>query len=63
MVIDFVMPSRKRKGERKVKISGTIHQDQEKWIKRMIDEGKFYNVSHIIQEGIRLLQKKDNGFK
>ena len=55
------MPERKKKGERKVKISGTINPDQEAWINRMIKEGKFYNVSHILQEGIRLLQAKNNG--
>ena len=52
---------RLRKGERKVKISGTIKPEQEKWINRMIDEGKYYSISHILQEGIRLLQDKDNG--
>jgi len=62
LVIIFVMPSRKRKGECKVKISGTIKPEQEKWILKMINEGKFYNISHVLQEGIKLLQKKDTGF-
>jgi Arc/MetJ-type ribon-helix-helix transcriptional regulator len=55
------MPERKKKGERKVKISGTIPPEQEKWIKNKIKEGRFYNISHILQEGIRLLQVQDNG--
>ena len=55
------MPERKKKGERKVKISGTIKPEQEKWINRMIREGKYYNISHVLQEGIKLLQVKDNG--
>lgn len=55
------MPERKKKGERKVKISGTIKPEQDKWIKDKIKEGKFYNISHILQEGIRLLQIQDNG--
>jgi Arc/MetJ-type ribon-helix-helix transcriptional regulator len=55
------MPERKKKGERKVKISGTIKPEQESWIKDQIKKGKFYNVSHILQEGIRLLQVKENG--
>jgi Arc/MetJ-type ribon-helix-helix transcriptional regulator len=29
----------------------------------MIDEGRFYNISHILQEGIRLLQVQDEGIK
>lgn len=53
------MPERKKKGERNVKISGTIKPDQEQWIKKKIIEGKFYNISHIIQEGIRILQEKE----
>ncbi|MGF3585454.1 MAG: ribbon-helix-helix domain-containing protein [Thermoplasmatota archaeon] len=55
------MPERKKKGERKVKISGTINSEQEVWIKKMIKEGKYYNISHVLQEGIRLLQSKNNG--
>lgn len=52
------MPARKKKGEKKVKISGTINQDQERWIKEKIDDGTFYNVSHVLQQAIRLLQNK-----
>jgi len=54
------MPEHKKKGDRKVKISGTIKPEQDKWIKKMIDEGKFYNISHILQEGIKSLQEKDS---
>jgi Arc/MetJ-type ribon-helix-helix transcriptional regulator len=54
------MPERKKKGERRVKISGTIKPEQEEWIRTKIKEGKYYNVSHILQEGIKLLQSKDN---
>lgn len=54
------MPERKKKGDRKVKISGTIKPEQEQWINKMIKEGKFYNRSHILQEGIRLLQEQEN---
>jgi len=46
-----------------VKISGTIKPEQEKWIKNKIKEGKFYNISHILQEGIRLLQVQDDNGK
>lgn len=53
------MPERKPRGERRVKISGTIPPEQEKWIKKMIDEGKYYNISHILQEGIKSLQGKE----
>jgi Arc/MetJ-type ribon-helix-helix transcriptional regulator len=60
MGISGFMPERKKKGDRKVKISGTIKPDQEQWITKMIREGKFYNRSHILQEGIRLLQEQEN---
>ena len=60
MVIQVFMPERKKKGERKVKISGTIKPEREEWIKKVIDEGRFYNISHILQEGIRLLQEKES---
>jgi Arc/MetJ-type ribon-helix-helix transcriptional regulator len=63
MDISGFMPERKKKGERKVKISGTIKPEQEKWIKNKIKEGKFYNISHILQEGIRLLQVQDDNGK
>jgi len=53
------MPERKKKGDRKVKISATIKPEQQVWIKDMIDKGKFYNLSHVIQEGIKLLQEKN----
>ena len=55
------MPERKKLGDRKVKISGTIKPEQDKWIKDKIKEGKYYNISHILQEGIRLLQVNENG--
>ena len=54
------MPGRKKIGEKNVKISGTIKPDQEKWIKEKLAKGEFYNRSHIIQEGIRLLQQLEN---
>ena len=53
------MPERKPKEEKSVKISGTIPQEQEKWIKEKIKEGKYYNRSHVIKEGIRLLQNQE----
>lgn len=53
------MAVRKKMGERNVKISGTIKPEQDKWIKKQINEGKFYNISHILQEGIKLLQDKE----
>jgi Arc/MetJ-type ribon-helix-helix transcriptional regulator len=53
------MPERKPKEEKTVKISGTIKQDQEKWIKEKLKEGKYYNRSHILQEGIKLLQQQE----
>lgn len=53
------MPVRKKKGEHNVKISGTIKPDQNKWIKQKINEGKFYNISHILQESIKLLQENE----
>jgi len=39
----------------------TIEPEQEKWIKKKLDEHKYYNRSHIIQEAIRLLQEKESG--
>jgi Arc/MetJ-type ribon-helix-helix transcriptional regulator len=53
------MPVRKKKGEHNVKISGTIKPEQNKWIEDKIKEGKFYNISHILQEGIKQLQRKE----
>ena len=53
------MPARKKKGETNVKISGTIRSEQDKWVKEMINKGRFYNISHIIQQGIRLLQQQE----
>jgi len=55
------MAVRKKKGEHNVKISGTIKPEQDRWVKKVIDEGKFYNISHVLQEGIKLLQDRDNG--
>ena len=57
------MPVRKKKGEHNVKISGTIKPEQNRWIENKIKEGKFYNISHILQEGIKLLQSKENKSK
>ena len=54
------MPARKNKGDKCVKISGTIKPDQERWIKEKINEGRYYNISHILQDGIRLLQQQEN---
>jgi len=54
------MPERKKKGERNVKISGTIKPDQGKWLQQKICEGKFYNISHVLQEGIKLLQQRES---
>ena len=53
------MPARKNKGDKCVKISGTIKPDQEKWINDKIKQGKYYNVSHVLQEGIKLLQQQE----
>lgn len=53
------MPIRKKKGEQNVKLSVTIKPEQEQWIKEKLRGGKFYNRSHIVQEGIRLLQEKE----
>ena len=54
------MPDRKKKGERRLKISCTIKLEQDQWIKNKIREGKFYNISHILQEGIKLLQQRES---
>ncbi len=53
------MPVRKKKGERTVKISGTILPDQHRWIEEKIKKQDFYNISHVLQKAIRLLQKQD----
>lgn len=55
------MPIRKKKGERNVKLSVTIKPEQEKWVDEKLQEGIFYNRSHIVQEGIRLLQLREKG--
>ena len=55
------MPERKRKEDRRMKISGTIKPDQYEWLKEKIKEGKFYNKSHVLQEGIKLLKKQEEG--
>jgi Arc/MetJ-type ribon-helix-helix transcriptional regulator len=55
------MAVRKKLGERNVKLSVTIKPEQEKWIKKKLEENKYYNRSHVIQEAIRVLQSKDNG--
>jgi Arc/MetJ-type ribon-helix-helix transcriptional regulator len=53
------MPERKKKEDRRMKISGTIKPEQFEWLKDKIKEGKFYNISHVLQEGIKSLQEKD----
>ena len=42
-----------------IKITGTIKPDQYNWMHKMIEDGRYYNVSHIIQKGIGMLQKKE----
>ena len=53
------MPARKKKGEKNVKLSVTIKPEQENWIRKKLNDNKFYNRSHIIQEAIRTLQDKE----
>ena len=53
------MPERKKKEEKNVKISGTIRPDQGEWVSKKLKERKFYNKSHIIQQGIDLLQERE----
>ena len=53
------MPVRKKKEERRMKVSATIKPDLYNWMEKKINEGKFYNKSHVLQEAIRLLQKQD----
>jgi Arc/MetJ-type ribon-helix-helix transcriptional regulator len=53
------MSERKIRGEKQVKISGTIRQDQDRWIAEKIREGKYYNKSHVLQEGIKALQERE----
>lgn len=53
------MPKRKKKEEKNVKISGTIKPEQHSWVEKKINEGIYYNISHILQEGIKQLQIKE----
>jgi Arc/MetJ-type ribon-helix-helix transcriptional regulator len=53
------MPERKKKEERRMKISGTIKPAQFKWMKEKIEEGTFYNKSHALQQALELLQKQE----
>ena len=54
------MPEKEKIVEKRVKISGTIPKEMFKWVEEQIKSGKFYNKSHVIEAGIRKLQKKDD---
>lgn len=51
------MPARKKKGERNVKISGTIEPEQYKWVQEKIKKKTYYNISHVLQKSIDLLRE------
>jgi len=53
------MPERKKKEERRMKISGTIKPAQYDWMDEKIKKGTFYNKSHVLQKALELLQKQD----
>jgi len=53
------MPERKKKEERRMKISGTIKPEQFEWLEDEIKKGKFYNKSHVLQQAIEVLQKQE----
>ena len=45
--------------ERQVKISGTVKRPVFDWLEERIKSGHFYNRSHAIQEGLRLLKEAE----
>ena len=53
------MPVRKKKGEKRVKISVTIKPDLYDWIEQKIADEVYYNKSHVIQKALKLLQKQE----
>lgn len=48
-----------RMNKKRKRLYGSIYQDQYDWVREKINEGKFFNISHAIQEGIKLLQKRE----
>lgn len=41
------------------RIYGSVFPDEYEWIHKKINEGRFFNISHMIQEGIRLLRENE----
>jgi Arc/MetJ-type ribon-helix-helix transcriptional regulator len=48
-----------RKENHRMKVSGTVDDDLYKWMKKKIDDGKFYNPSHAIQRGLVKLREEE----
>lgn len=44
----------------KVRISATIDEENLRIIKKILKKGKYRNKSHLIEEAIKLLKKKEN---
>ena len=42
-----------------MKVSGTIDEDLDKWLKAKIADGTFYNSSHAIQRGLVKLKEEE----
>ena len=42
-----------------MKISGTIKPDLLEWVEEKINDGTYYNKSHVIQKGIEVLKKQE----
>ena len=53
------MPRKVKVEDKRMKISGTIPRAQHEWLEKMIAEGKFYNKSHALQEGLKALREKE----
>ena len=63
MDISGFMPERKKKGERKVKISGTIKPEQEQWINKKIKKKINQEAIKNIARMPKLKQLKQANFK
>jgi len=44
----------------KVRISATIEKETEELVKRILENGRYRNKSHVIEEAIELLDKEIN---
>lgn len=53
------MSKRGAKDETKVPLSLRMDRELYEWLVKKRDSGRFYNLTHAIEEGVRALQKQE----